>query len=164
MVLRDGKSFDNNLYNQPLFFFLMFSKIRSLMILCCGLDFFQNLLPLFRNSLICKLFKNDSIKYILLPITSLTINISPKNHILSITILKNSSQIFRFTEQECDEMFHGAPVDSKGKFNYIEFTRIIKHGSKDEQMVLQFLYNSLQQWTFCDFVCDYSAHYGHDYL
>lgn len=38
----------------------------------------------------------------------------------------------RFTETECDEMFHGAPVDSKGNFNYIEFTRIIKHGSKEE--------------------------------
>ena len=30
-------------------------------------------------------------------------------------------------------MFHGAPVDSKGNFNYVEFTRIIKHGSKEEQ-------------------------------
>jgi len=38
----------------------------------------------------------------------------------------------RFSEHECDEMFHGAPIDSKGNFNYIEFTRIIKHGSKDE--------------------------------
>lgn len=38
----------------------------------------------------------------------------------------------RFTEQECDEMFHGAPVDPKGRFNYVEFTRIIKHGSKEE--------------------------------
>lgn len=38
----------------------------------------------------------------------------------------------RFTEAECDEMFHGAPVDDKGNFNYIEFTRIIKHGSKEE--------------------------------
>jgi len=38
----------------------------------------------------------------------------------------------RFTEAECDEMFHGAPVDSHGNFNYIEFTRIIKHGSKEE--------------------------------
>lgn len=38
----------------------------------------------------------------------------------------------RFTEQECDEMFNGAPVDPKGRFNYVEFTRIIKHGSKEE--------------------------------
>jgi len=38
----------------------------------------------------------------------------------------------RFTETECDDMFHGAPVDTKGNFNYVEFTRIIKHGSKEE--------------------------------
>lgn len=38
----------------------------------------------------------------------------------------------RFTQEECDEMFAGAPVDDKGMFNYIEFTRIIKHGSKEE--------------------------------
>ncbi|XP_065655691.1 myosin regulatory light chain 12B [Hydra vulgaris] len=37
----------------------------------------------------------------------------------------------RFTELECDEMFNGAPIKD-GKFNYIEFTRIIKHGSKEE--------------------------------
>ena len=40
--------------------------------------------------------------------------------------------VFRFTQEECDEMFAGAPVDDKGMFNYIEFTRIIKHGSKEE--------------------------------
>jgi len=38
----------------------------------------------------------------------------------------------RFTQEECDEMFAGAPVDDKGMFNYVEFTRIIKHGSKEE--------------------------------
>jgi len=38
----------------------------------------------------------------------------------------------RFTEAECDEMFNGAPVDNKGNLNYVEFTRIIKHGSKEE--------------------------------
>jgi Ca2+-binding EF-hand superfamily protein len=38
----------------------------------------------------------------------------------------------RFTQEECDEMFAGAPVDDKGMFNYIEFTGIIKHGSKEE--------------------------------
>jgi len=38
----------------------------------------------------------------------------------------------RFTAEECDEMFNGAPVDDDGNFDYIEFTRIIKHGSKEE--------------------------------
>jgi len=38
----------------------------------------------------------------------------------------------RFTQEECDEMFAGAPIDDKGMFNYIEFTGIIKHGSKEE--------------------------------
>ena len=50
----------------------------------------------------------------------------------------------RFTEQEVwacgrraghavqvEEMFRGAPVDDKGHFNYFEFTKILKHGSKD---------------------------------
>lgn len=58
---------------------------------------------------------------------------------ISPSVLNENIQIIlpclisRFTEQECDEMFHGAPVDSKGNFNYVEFTRIIKHGSKEEQ-------------------------------
>lgn len=38
----------------------------------------------------------------------------------------------RFTAEECDEMFNGAPVDDDGNFDYIEFTGIIKHGSKEE--------------------------------
>jgi Ca2+-binding EF-hand superfamily protein len=38
----------------------------------------------------------------------------------------------RLTDAECDEMFYSAPVDDKGNFNYGEFIRIIKHGSKDE--------------------------------
>jgi len=38
----------------------------------------------------------------------------------------------RFTAEECDEMFNGAPVDDNGNFDYIEFTGIIKHGSKEE--------------------------------
>jgi len=38
----------------------------------------------------------------------------------------------RFSSEEVDEMYHGAPIDANGNFNYIEFTRMIKHGSKDE--------------------------------
>lgn len=34
----------------------------------------------------------------------------------------------RFTDEEVDVLFKGAPVDSKGNFNYREFARILKHG------------------------------------
>jgi len=37
----------------------------------------------------------------------------------------------RFTEEEVDEMYREAPIN-KGNFNYIEFTRILKHGKKDK--------------------------------
>jgi len=37
----------------------------------------------------------------------------------------------RFTDEEVDEMFREAPI-SKGNFNYIEFTRILKHGKKEK--------------------------------
>ena len=33
---------------------------------------------------------------------------------------------------EIDEMLHGAPVDSKGLFDYVKFTKIIKHGKDDD--------------------------------
>merc|ERR1712025_6094 len=38
----------------------------------------------------------------------------------------------RFTEEEVDELFRGAPINKNGDFNYIEFTRILKHGTKDK--------------------------------
>lgn len=38
----------------------------------------------------------------------------------------------RFSDQEIDDMLHGAPVDSKGMFDYVKFTRIIKHGKDDD--------------------------------
>ncbi|KAL9982409.1 hypothetical protein ACROYT_G004447 [Oculina patagonica] len=38
----------------------------------------------------------------------------------------------RFSEEECDEMFHFANADDDGNFNYLEFTKTIKHGDKDE--------------------------------
>ncbi|XP_065052396.1 myosin regulatory light polypeptide 9 isoform X1 [Rhopilema esculentum] len=38
----------------------------------------------------------------------------------------------RFTEEEVDDMLRGAPIDGKGNFNYVEFTRILKHGTKEE--------------------------------
>jgi len=38
----------------------------------------------------------------------------------------------RFSEDEVDDMLRGAPIDEKGNFNYVEFTRILKHGTKEE--------------------------------
>ncbi|XP_021963081.1 myosin regulatory light chain sqh [Folsomia candida] len=37
----------------------------------------------------------------------------------------------RFTDEEVDEMFREAPIKN-GSFNYVEFTRILKHGAKDK--------------------------------
>ncbi|RKO97413.1 hypothetical protein CXG81DRAFT_11393, partial [Caulochytrium protostelioides] len=34
----------------------------------------------------------------------------------------------RFTDEEVDIMFRGAPVDQKNNFNYREWTRVLKHG------------------------------------
>lgn len=38
----------------------------------------------------------------------------------------------RFTDEEVDELFREAPIDKKNNFNYVEFTRILKHGAKDK--------------------------------
>ncbi|XP_025238603.1 myosin regulatory light chain 12A-like isoform X2 [Theropithecus gelada] len=38
----------------------------------------------------------------------------------------------RFTDEEVDELYREAPIDKKGNFNYIEFTRILKHGAKEK--------------------------------
>ena len=37
----------------------------------------------------------------------------------------------RFTDEEVDEMYREAPIKG-GMFDYIEFTRILKHGAKDK--------------------------------
>lgn len=37
----------------------------------------------------------------------------------------------RFTDEEVDEMYREAPI-KHGMFDYIEFTRILKHGAKDK--------------------------------
>ena len=39
----------------------------------------------------------------------------------------------RFTDDEVDEMYREAPIDSKGKFNYREFVRILKHGNQNKE-------------------------------
>jgi len=38
----------------------------------------------------------------------------------------------RFTEEDVDEMYREAPIKN-GQFDYVEFTRILKHGKKDDQ-------------------------------
>jgi len=37
----------------------------------------------------------------------------------------------RFTDEDVDEMYREAPIKS-GKFDYLEFTRILKHGAKEK--------------------------------
>ena len=38
----------------------------------------------------------------------------------------------RWTDDMVDELFHGAPINS-GVFNYLEFTRLLKHGADEQQ-------------------------------
>ncbi|KAH9496644.1 Myosin regulatory light chain 12A [Bulinus truncatus] len=37
----------------------------------------------------------------------------------------------RWSEEMVDELLHGAPIQD-GKFDYLEFTRTLKHGAKDD--------------------------------
>ena len=37
----------------------------------------------------------------------------------------------RWSEEMVDELFYGAPI-KEGKFDYNEFTRMLKHGSRDK--------------------------------
>lgn len=37
----------------------------------------------------------------------------------------------RFTDDQVDDMYREAPIDN-GNFNYIEFTKILKHGKKEK--------------------------------
>lgn len=38
----------------------------------------------------------------------------------------------RWTDDMVDELFHGAPINS-GVFDYLEFTRLLKHGADEQQ-------------------------------
>jgi len=38
----------------------------------------------------------------------------------------------RFTDDEVDEMYRDAPI-KKGNFDYLEFTRILKYGKKEDE-------------------------------
>ena len=51
------------------------------------------------------------------------------------TITTNSVSCFPLCVScllQVDQMLRGAPVDSAGNFDYVAFTRILKHGTKDE--------------------------------
>ena len=37
----------------------------------------------------------------------------------------------RFTDEECEELLRDAPLKN-GSFDFVEFTRILKHGRKEE--------------------------------
>ncbi|XP_002742154.1 myosin regulatory light chain 12B-like [Saccoglossus kowalevskii] len=41
----------------------------------------------------------------------------------------------RLTKDEFEQMCYGAPIDDRGDLDYIAFCRIIKHGTKDEELV-----------------------------
>ena len=42
----------------------------------------------------------------------------------------DNAAINRFTDDEVDEMYREAPIKN-GMFDYTEFTRILKHGAKE---------------------------------
>ncbi|KAK0042079.1 myosin regulatory light chain 12B-like [Biomphalaria glabrata] len=39
----------------------------------------------------------------------------------------------RFTDDEVDDMYRDAPINKKGEFNYLEFTRILKYGKREDE-------------------------------
>lgn len=39
----------------------------------------------------------------------------------------------RFTEEQVDQLFHDAPINPSGDFDYKEFTKQLKHGKKDPE-------------------------------
>lgn len=41
----------------------------------------------------------------------------------------------RWTDDMVDDLFHGAPIHS-GLFNYLDFTKTLKHGAKDKDVDL----------------------------
>jgi Ca2+-binding EF-hand superfamily protein len=51
-------------------------------------------------------------------------------HLEEATSSPHSSRTY--THAQADEMFRGAPVDDSGRFDYREYTRVLKHGSKEE--------------------------------
>ena len=48
-----------------------------------------------------------------------------------LIIICGSARLFRFTDEDVDEMYREAPIKN-GMFDYTEFTRILKHGAKEK--------------------------------
>lgn len=40
--------------------------------------------------------------------------------------------LYGFIYSQVDEMYREAPIDKNGMFDYLEFTRILKHGAKEK--------------------------------
>lgn len=38
----------------------------------------------------------------------------------------------RFSKEQCDVLFKDAPIDDNGMLNYTDFTKVLKHGTKDK--------------------------------
>jgi Ca2+-binding EF-hand superfamily protein len=36
------------------------------------------------------------------------------------------------SSEEVEMMYRGAPIDKRGNFDYVAFTKVLKHGTKDE--------------------------------
>lgn len=54
-----------------------------------------------------------------------------EDHPKKATLL--DSMVTSFPDEWLDNMYYKAPVDKKGKFNYTEFTPILKNGTKDKE-------------------------------
>ena len=50
---------------------------------------------------------------------------------VSFYAVKKVITVARFTDDDVDEMFREAPIKN-GMFDYVEFTRILKHGAKEK--------------------------------
>uniref|UniRef100_A0A8C4NLY4 Myosin, light chain 9a, regulatory n=1 Tax=Eptatretus burgeri TaxID=7764 RepID=A0A8C4NLY4_EPTBU len=38
----------------------------------------------------------------------------------------------RFSDEQVDQLLHGAPINSKGDINYMEFSRLLKRGAREK--------------------------------
>lgn len=52
----------------------------------------------------------------------------------SLCLVSSALHVFNLSRHlQVDEMFRGAPIDDGGHFDYREYTRVLKHGSKEEE-------------------------------
>lgn len=86
----------------------------------------------FTDEDVCIFAKYVDISYLLCIIF---INNNKKKFIVVLNFLTFLKIYFHFIHFfQVDEMYREAPI-SKGMFNYIEFTRILKHGAKEKDEV-----------------------------